>query len=40
MQAIGFVLAERGGDEAEGALDLPVGQQVRAVLPVRDHPQP
>ena len=30
----------RRGREAEGPLGLPVGQQVRAVFPVRDHAQP
>ena len=39
-QPAGLVLGERVGDQAEGALGLPVSQQVRAVLPVRDHAQP
>ena len=39
-QPAGLVIAEGGGDQAAGALGLPVGQQVRAVLPVRDHAQP
>ena len=33
----GLVLAEGVRDQAEGALGLPVGEQVRPVLPVRDH---
>ena len=39
-QPVGCVLAEGRGDQAEGALGLPVGEQVRAVFPVRDHAQP
>jgi len=39
-QPVGLVLAECCGDQAESALGLPVGQQVRAVFPVRDHAQP
>ena len=34
------VLGQGAGDQAEGALGLPVGQPVRAVLPVRDHAEP
>ncbi len=39
-QPVGLILAEGRGDQAEGPLGLPVGEQVRAVLPVRDHAQP
>jgi len=39
-QPVGGVLAEGRGDQAEGPLGLPVGQQVRAVFPVGDHAQP
>ena len=39
-QPAGLVLAEGRGDQAEGPLGLPVGEQVRAVLPVRDHAEP
>ena len=35
-QPVRLVLAERVRDQAEGVLGLPVGQQVRAVLPVRE----
>ena len=38
--AVGDVLGQRAGDEAEGPLGLPVSQPVRAVLPVRDHAEP
>jgi len=38
-QPVGLVLAEGRGDQAEGPLGLPVSEQVRAVLPVRDHAQ-
>jgi len=31
---------ERAGDQAEGALGLPVGEQMRAVFPVREHAEP
>ena len=34
-QPVRLVLARRGRHQAEGALGLPVGQRVRAVLPVR-----
>ena len=36
----GLAGGERGGDQAEGALGLPVGEQVRAAAPVRDHAEP
>ena len=36
-QPVRLVLAERGRHQAEGVLGLPVGQQVRAVPPVRQH---
>jgi hypothetical protein len=39
-QPVGDVLGEGAGDEAEGPLGLPVGEPVRAVLPVRDHAEP
>ena len=39
-QPVGLVLAEGRGDQAEGPLGLPVGEQVRAVFPVRDHAEP
>ena len=39
-QPVRLVLAERPGDQAEGVLGLPVGQQVRAVLPVREDAEP
>ena len=38
--AVGCVVGERRDDEPEGALDLAVGQQVRAVSPVGDDPEP
>jgi hypothetical protein len=34
------IVAERAGDQSEGPLGLPVGQQVRAVLPVFYHAEP
>ena len=36
----GLFLAERPGDQAAGVLDLPVGEQVRAGLPVLGHAEP
>jgi hypothetical protein len=39
-QPAGVVAAERAGDQAEGPLGLPVGQQVRAAGPVFGHAQP
>jgi len=39
-QPIRLVLAERRGDQAEGVLGLPVSEQMRPLLPVRDHAQP
>jgi hypothetical protein len=39
-EAVGLVFAEGAGNQAEGALGLPVGQLVRAVFAVRDHPHP
>ena len=39
-QPVGDVLGQRAGDQAEGPLGLPVGEPVRAVLPVRDHAEP
>jgi len=36
----GLVPGERVRDQAEGVLGLPVGQPVRAVLPVRDDAEP
>jgi hypothetical protein len=39
-QPVRLVGAERPGGQAEGVLGLPVGQQVRAVPPVRDHAEP
>ena len=39
-QPVGLVLAQGRGDQAEGVLGLPVSQQVRAVLPVREHAEP
>ena len=38
--AVGLVLAQGAGDQAEGALGLPVGELVRAGLPVRGHAEP
>jgi len=35
-----LVLFQGAGDQAEGALGLPVGEQVRAGLPVRQHAEP
>jgi len=35
-----LVLAERGAHQAEGVLGLPAGQQVRTLLPVREHAEP
>ena len=39
-QPVRLVLAERPGDQAEGVFGLPVGQPVRAGLPVREHAEP
>ena len=39
-QPVRLVLGERPGEQAEGVLSLPVGQQVRAVLPVREDAEP
>ena len=39
-QAIGVVFGQRAGDQAEGALGLPVGELVRASLPVLGHAEP
>ena len=39
-QPVRLVLAERPGGQAEGVLGLPVGELVRAVLPVRQHAEP
>ena len=36
----GSSLPRASGDQAEGVLGLPVGEQVRAVFPVRDHAEP
>ena len=36
----GSLLAESTGDQAGGVFGLPVGQQVRAVLPLGDHAEP
>src|ERR1019366_1817084 len=35
--AVGVVFTQRGDDQVAGALGLPVGQQVRAVLPAGEH---
>ena len=39
-QAVGDVLGQGAGDQAEGALGLPVGELVRAGLPVLGHAEP
>ena len=39
-QPVRLVLGQGIGDQAEGPLGLPVSQQVRAVVPVREHAQP
>ena len=39
-QPAGVIAAERVGDQAEGPLGLPVGQQVRAGFPVLGHAEP
>ena len=39
-QAIGVVFGQGAGDQAEGALGLPVGELVRAGLPVLGHAEP
>ena len=39
-QAVGDVFGQGAGDQAEGALGLPVGEQVRASLPVLGHAEP
>ena len=38
--AVRGVFGQRGGDEAEGALGLAVGELVRAGLPVLGHAEP
>jgi len=38
--AVGMLFGQRIHDEVKGAFDLPVGEQVRAVLPVLDHAEP
>ena len=35
--AVGMLFLQSIHDEVKGALDLPAGEQVRAVLPVLDH---
>jgi hypothetical protein len=37
---VGLVLAQRLHHQSEGALDLPVGELVRAVLPFLGHAEP
>ena len=39
-QPVWLVFGERVRHECEGVPGLPAGQQVRAVLPVREHPRP
>ena len=39
-QPAGLVFGEGARDQAEGVLGLPVGEPVRAGLPVRDHAEP
>ena len=39
-QAVGDVLGQCAGEQAEGPLGLAVGEPVRAVFPVRDHAEP
>ena len=38
--AVGLVLAQRRGDQAEGVLDLPVGELVRPGLPTGGDAEP
>jgi len=38
--AVGLVFGQRSCDEADGALHLPAGEQVRPVAPVLEHAGP